>query len=250
MADDQLTPPDTPNETDKGQAAVHNHGITNNRGVVTGNNYGYNIISGIFSLLVSFLVSRLIGPGTINITVEAAADLTNTIQSFTDRVATASERIKSVGRQINDTSNVLLNIKFLIVRHAKKEGITISSDGNGKASNEGEKNATEDDRNEEENESAVLKMRCFKNLMEASEGTTALFKRINEKIRQATDMVLPSPPPDNQTSEQPEQTAVDLTEEMKEQIFLKEHDIDIMENDIVSHKLEVQLTFTVFQAVL
>jgi len=55
MADDQLTP-DTPNETDKGQAVVDNHEITNNGGVVTGNNYGYNIISGIFSLLVSFLV--------------------------------------------------------------------------------------------------------------------------------------------------------------------------------------------------
>lgn len=136
------------------------------------------------------------------------------------------------------------------MRRAKKEGITILSDDNGKASNEGDKNATDGDQNEEDNDSAVEKMRCYKNLMEASEQTTALFKRINNKIRQATDMTLSSPPPDKQTSEQPEQTAVILTEEMKEQIFLKELDIDNMENNILCHRLEVQMSFTVFQAFL
>ncbi|KAJ2987911.1 hypothetical protein NUW58_g4251 [Xylaria curta] len=43
---------------------------------------------------------------------------------------------------------------------------------------------------------------------------------------------------------------LELTDAEREKVFLRERDIDIMENDIESHKLELQLTFTVFQAVL
>ena len=114
---------------------------------------------------------------------------------------------------------------------------------------EDERDRTRSDHNDRIEEPNVLKLQCFKDLIEASKGATTLFDHTTEKLLKASTKIRSDPPPDRQTSEQLG-TKILLTEDEREQLFLREHDIDIMENDIEARKLEMQLTFTVFQAVL
>lgn len=61
-------------------------------------------------------------------TVDSATDLTNNIQSFTARVATAAERLRDVETRIRATSQLLSSIRDLVIARAAKEGINIGRD--------------------------------------------------------------------------------------------------------------------------
>ncbi|KAK5628878.1 hypothetical protein RRF57_004593 [Xylaria bambusicola] len=222
---------ESPSEKGKGvhQGSTDNKGAHHNN-VVTGNVSGYNVITGV-----------------LNITVESATTLTDTIRGFTARVATASLRLKLVGDKVSTTSTVLTRISDLVVKQAERENITRKKD-------EDQNNASMDQGGKVDSalhnlygDSDVLKWRCFMDMKEASQGARSSFQHFTQKINDASKALLQL---DGHTEGQPNRSKVELTEVQREKLFLRERDIDIMENEIESHKIELQLTFTVFQAVL
>lgn len=95
-----LSPPYSHTDSSKStqnvnQGETHNSNIQNIGGVIAGNIAGFNNIV-----------------GTLNVTVDSAADLTNKIESVTKHAATAAERLKEVEKRIRQTSPLLANPRF------------------------------------------------------------------------------------------------------------------------------------------
>ncbi|KAI1845360.1 hypothetical protein JX265_005223 [Neoarthrinium moseri] len=221
MAEKPPSPPPTPSKSagDAGnQPGVDFRGANINGGVATGNVSGYNIIT--------------------------ANNLTQTIENFTARVATARQRLKAIADKIGTTSAVLSNISALVKRQASREGIKITPDGERSAPSKDKPDGRNRLNNSEgEDESGVLKMGCFKSLKEASEGVRAAFERIGHKLQHASNEI------QNEVRRGGSEK-INLSKEAQGRFSLRDTDIDVMEKEIESHKLEMQLSFTVFQAVL
>ncbi|KAI8633626.1 hypothetical protein F5Y19DRAFT_489095 [Xylariaceae sp. FL1651] len=250
------TPPDTPGSgidvPPKGDGPftggnVNNAGVNNQGGIVAGNICGYN-----------FMI------GTINVAVASATDLGNNIQNLIVSVEIATQKLRSIEDKVGATKNVLSTISDLIVIQAKREGIVIVDPkemnlSSGKEDEERNKEEGEGGDELGEHESDVLKMKCFRNLIEASKGTARLFQSISQKIRDASDAIT-SPQLPNRGGQSPsipvqqQQKAgrpkVELSESDKERVFLAERDIEYMETSIESHKTELYISFTVFQYAL
>ncbi|KAI1866283.1 uncharacterized protein JN550_007671 [Neoarthrinium moseri] len=221
MAEKPPSPPPTPSKSagDAGnQPGVDFRGANINGGVATGNVSGYNTIT--------------------------ANNLTQTIENFTARVATARQRLKAIADKIGTTSAVLSNISALVKRQASREGIKITPDGERSAPSKDKPDGRNRLNNSEgEDESGVLKMGCFKSLKEASEGVRAAFERIGHKLQHASNEI------QNEVRRGGSEK-INLSKEAQGRFSLRDTDIDVMEKEIESHKLEMQLSFTVFQAVL
>lgn len=155
-----------------------------------------------------------------------------------------STRLSSVENKVGATSNTLRNINDLVAEQARSENITIERGGKGFILDESEKTGKfEGAHNDEEGEPSVLAIRCYKGLMEASRSITTLFGSISRKIAAWV------PPPNSQTPDQLGRKPP-LTDSQREQLYLSERDIADMEDQIESHKMEVHISFTTFQAVL
>ncbi|KAI0528331.1 hypothetical protein F5B22DRAFT_584657 [Xylaria bambusicola] len=220
--------------SEKGKGKGVHQGSTDNKGahhnnVVTGNVSGYNVITGV-----------------LNVTIESATTLTDAIRDFTTRVATTSLRLKLVGDKVSTTSTVLTRISDLVMKQAKGENITTPKDEQNTASTDqgGKVGSASGDL---DGGSDALKWQCFKDMREASQGAHSLFQHITQKINDASKTL---PQLNGQNSGQLSRSKVELSDDERAKVFLRERDIDIMENEIESHKIELQLTFTVFQAVL
>jgi hypothetical protein len=87
----------------------------------------------------------------------------------------------------------------------------------------------------------ILEKSCFRDLVNASESAADRFDRISTKIRGAFNKIKPM---------HRGQAKVELSEEDRQKFFLTEKDIDDMERNIESHKLEVQIALTVFEATM
>lgn len=188
--------------------------------------------------------------GTINIAVEAATNLTSSIHAFNARISVASQRLRSVEDKSSALSNVLQNINGLVKRQAEREGISIVIDGNTTVLLDGDRGGVEGDECQGKEKCDVLNKQCFKELSGASRGATNRLNAMTEKINAATGITPLASVETTRTSKQHEQTKAILTEVDRERLFLRENDIELMENNIEGHKLEVQINFIVFQAVL
>ncbi|KAJ5681939.1 uncharacterized protein N7477_001879 [Penicillium maclennaniae] len=250
---DPPTPPHTPASSSKGksnvnQGNVNNGNIRNNGGVVTGNVNGFNTII-----------------ATLNLTVDTATTLTDNIQNFTARVATVAERLRDVEDRIRATSQILSNIRDLLVRLAAKENITIdrefraqedgtnigsrgpSNEGTttGNASGEGTRGDIQPgqppDGSARVPEQNVSNTNRFRSLADAFERATNRFKEINTKIQYATNDIEPM---------QRGRDKIELNDDARQKFSLTELHIDKMERDIESHKLELNLALTVFKTAI
>ena len=148
---------------------------------------------------------------------------------------------------------MLRSIRDLVVKRAENDGITIDRDlrdRSGDASREGERCGIElgqvevdegkpDEESDEERQSNVMKKSCFRDLVEASKSATNRFEVITVKIHDALGML----------GHLGRAKAV-LDEDTRARIFLTERDIDDMERQIESHKLEVNIALTAFEAIL
>ncbi|KAJ5150172.1 hypothetical protein N7448_001750 [Penicillium atrosanguineum] len=245
---DPPTPPDTPagslkDDKNSKQGNVDNTNIQNNGGVVTGNNSGYTTIV-----------------GTINITVDSAANLTDNIERFTARVATASENLQSIANRIRATSQLLSSIGDLVVREAAKKNIIIDKSFRGQSQGDNDSTLQEgardgnvpdsdgrdggelgqsQEKSEVEMASDVLQKTCFHDLIQASKSTTERFESINAKVRAAFGMLRPMG-----------RDKVELSEEERKRTFLTEQDIRDMDRQIDSHMLELNIALTTFKATI
>jgi hypothetical protein len=200
--------------------------------------------------------------GTINITVDSAADLTNNIQYFTTRVATAAQRLRDVEAKIRATSQLLGSIRDLVVARAARENIPIdrgfradhegqTGDAIGSFSGEGERGGNAADGDERgldtgqlgdtHPEQDILERSCFRDLMNASKDAAERFDSINTTIREAFSTIEP-------VQRGPDK--VELSEEDRQHLSLTERDIDRMERQVECHRWEVYITLTAFEATM
>jgi flagellar capping protein FliD len=201
--------------------------------------------------------------GSINVAVDSANNLTKDIHTFTATVELNLENLRSVVDKVGAIANTLDTINALVVKQALREGIEIADlkSMNKMRQNDESKNRDGGERPE----SDVLNLRCFKNLLEASEGADRLFKAISQKLKGASDAIV-FPRPMNQRGsqtnmgspqapDQPQQKVgggpkVELSEADKARVYLTEKDIESMRNRIESHQAELHMRFIVFQFVL
>lgn len=200
--------------------------------------------------------------GTINITVDSAADLTNNIQYFTTRVATAAQRLRDVEAKIRATSQILSSIRDLVVARAARENIPIDrgfradhGDQTGDAirsfSGERERGGSAaggDERDLDPGQLGdthpgqdILERSCFRDLMNASKDAAERFDSINATIREAFNRIEPV---------QRGPGKVELSQEDRQRLSLTERDIDRMESQIDLHRWEGYITLTAFEATM
>ncbi|KAL6408711.1 hypothetical protein AUP68_07657 [Ilyonectria robusta] len=241
------TPPDTPHpgngKSGRGggdrniiQGDVKYEKATN-YGVQTGNIFGYNVII-----------------GGINVALDAANNLTHRIQDFAARVEMVSLRLISVGEKAGATANLMNTINALVVKQARREGIT-DKDVTKEAKLPEVKDRDWGAGEGKEPESEVLSRKCFKDIMEAIRGAQCLFENVTKKIEDASDtLIRPQVLSRGGYQSGPEAMAQDdkvrLDEADKKRIFLTEKDIGYMETDIESRKTELNMMFMVFAFVV
>lgn len=174
--------------------------------------------------------------------------------------------MKDVETRIRATSQLLSSIRDLVIARAAKEDIQINrdfrvqdGDDNGTASgvptNDGTRGGNpvgEDHRGGIDAGQTpaggataaapnILEKPCFRDLVNASKSAADRFDRINTKIREAFNSIEPM---------RRGRDKVELSEEDRQVFFLTEKDIDDMERHIESHKLEVQIALTAFEATM
>ena len=156
----------------------------------------------------------------------------------------ASVKLDFVAQGVESTSASLTKINLLIKIQAKNENIPITTDRNLYDLTENERyRIIEGNDIEREEDSEILKEDCYKDLMKCSRKTREKFEEINEKIRMAyNNKIRPDTPSD---AEQ-----IELTDEEKEHLSLKEKNIEDMEHWIEAYKSEIHLKFYTFQQVL
>lgn len=87
----------------------------------------------------------------------------------------------------------------------------------------------------------VLERPCFRDLVNATKSAADRFERINTKIQEAFNNIEPM---------RPGRPKIELSDDDRTKFFLTERDIDDMERHIESHKLEVHIALTAFEATM
>jgi hypothetical protein len=87
----------------------------------------------------------------------------------------------------------------------------------------------------------ILEKPCFRDLVNASKSAAERFDIINTRIREAFNRIEPM---------HRGRAKVEISEEDRQKFFLTEKDIDDMERHIESHKLEVHIALTAFEATM
>ncbi|KAI0439308.1 hypothetical protein F4803DRAFT_531870 [Xylaria telfairii] len=186
---------------------------------------------------------------TINFTIKSATNLIGTIGGFTDRVATISKRLESLADTVKVASRFLDHINELVTKQARKEGLEGTKGGTRHPPKADKIFAVNNMRHEAQNDPDVLQMQCFTDLVKACNGARTSFEDMTQKIDDARSM-LPQTSTDSRTPEEDHGTMHELTTVNREKMFLQEDDIEFMEKEVQAHRMELQLWFTVFQAIL
>lgn len=173
--------------------------------------------------------------------------------------------MRDVEDRIRATSQILSNIRDLLVRLAAKENITIDREfrdqedgtniGSGGPSNEGTtmgmtsgegtrgdiQPGQPPDGSARVPEQNISNTNRFRILADAFQRATNRFKEINTKIQYATNDIEPM---------QRGRDKIELNDDARQKFSLTEMHIDKIDRDIESHKLELNLALTVFKTAM
>lgn len=173
--------------------------------------------------------------------------------------------MRDVENRIRATSQLLGSIRDLVIARAAKEDIQINRDfrvqdgddtgtASGVPTNEGTTSgnpAGEGERGIDAGQAPaggatvpepnILEKPCFRDLVNASKSAADRFDLINTRIREAFNRVEPI---------HRGRAKVELSEEDRQKFLLTEKHIDDMERQIESHKLEVHIALTAFEATM
>ncbi|KAI3392267.1 hypothetical protein diail_5931 [Diaporthe ilicicola] len=255
------TPPDTPGpgkRTGPGPANVGGDvdfkGANIKNSIATGHIHGYEVIL-----------------TTINVTIDTANKLTKNIQEF---VAEVDLQLHLLSRKVDATTSILDDINDLVVKQAKKKGLTV--DKGVKLQNEirneyayrGNVVGSSEETRQMAATREILSMTCFRAIIKRTEGAREAFNNINEKIKKAlkvislsqklhedgqeavTGISVRGPGPDAQSTQRHPGTPkgkVGLSNEDRKEIHLTEKDLVWMEKEIEIHWNDLYYRFIIFE---
>lgn len=187
-------------------------------------------------------------------------------------------QLQLVSIKVNATASVLGSINALVVKQAKKKGLTVNeevkvaktiqneeTDRGGKTvGSPGESRKKQDNAANE-----ILSMECFKAIIERTEGTQKAFNDINKKIKEAlkaicllqklhqdgqeavTGISVGGPGPD---AAQPHpgtpKRKAELCEEDRKTVLLTEKDLLWMDKKVEIHYMDLYHRFIIFEYAL
>lgn len=258
------TPPDTPDPgkgigtgPDNVQGNVNFQGAEIKNSIATGHIHGYEVILGEYQVTIEdfqeFSTFTDCGAqANINVTVDAANHLTKNIQEF---VAKVDIQLHLVSDKVGATASVLTSINALVVKQAKRKGLTVDKEVKVPKETRQHLDAVEE----------ILSMTCFQAIIERTNGAHEAFDDISEKIKKAlktidllkklhqdgqeavTGVSVRGPGRDAQRHAGTPKGKVGLSDEDREKVFLTEKDLEWMEKKVEIHFKDLWYRFIIFE---
>ncbi len=209
---------------------------------------------------------------TINVTVDSANNLTKDIQEF---MAKVDLQLQLVSFKVGATASVLGSINALVVKQAKKKGLTVDKEVKepkkieNEETNRGNVTGTpEETKRKQDAANEILSMTAFQAIMERTEGAHKAFDDIRDKIKEALKAIsllqklhqdgqeavagisVRGPGPDAQGAQRhpgTPKTKVGLSNKDRRTVLLTEEDLVWMEKKVEIHWKDLYYRFIIFE---
>lgn len=240
--------------------------------IATGHIHGYEVILGEYLYKASKNLGVSADGGsqaTINVTVDAADNLTNNIQDF---VAKVDLQLHLVSSKVGATTSVLRSINALVVKQAKKQGLTVDKEVKEATKLQNEETDRgniagnpEETRQKLDAADEILSKACFQAIIDCTKGARNAFNDINGKINKALGILqklhqdgqetvagisVRGPGPDAQSAQRQPRTPkgkVGLSDKDRKDVRLTETDLTWIEKKVELHCQDLYYRFIVFE---